>query len=232
MTPAKILIIYPSRGRPVKFFEGLDSIYQNLHDTDNFHISCTLDEDDPSMNNKEVENRILSLKNTSIEWGLSDSKIHAINRGMPDEEGDIYYDWDIVVVFSDDMRVCLYGFDQIIRNEMSFGFPDGDGYLHFWEKDSKEAVNVMSIMDKKYYNRFGWIYHPEYQSLWVDNEQTETAKLLGRYKFFDCEIIKHLNPAYNYPGTEKDSMFLRQQEIGWTADQETYLRRKANNFDL
>jgi len=221
----KILFKLPSRNRPDRFFKALDSIINNLQDTDNYHVSCTLDSDDESMNNSDVIDRIRTRKNVSIEWGLSDSKIHAVNRDIPNVE------WDIIVIDSDDIYFNIYGFDQMIRHEMQSNFPDGDGYLHFRESDSKEHLNVMTVCDKRYYDRFGYIYHPSYISLWADNEQTEVAKILGKYRYIPYEIMLHRNPAYSYSDCPKDEMFNQQQSF-WGVDEANFYKRKALNFDL
>lgn len=219
-----ILFKLPSRGRPERFFRAIDSIVNNLATPYAYHISCTLDTDDEKMNGQDVVLKIQDYKNISIQWGVSKSKIDAVNRDMPD------IDWGILVVCSDDIFFNIYGFDEMIRSEMLQHFPNGDGYLHFCEKDSQSFLNVMTVCDKRYYNRFGYVYHPEYNSLFCDNEQTEVAKQLGRYIYVPYQIMEHLNPAYGY--MERDEMFDRQQQEGWTIDQETYNRRKAKNFDL
>lgn len=221
---SKILFKLPSRGRPERFFKALDSIVHNVKDLENFIVSCTLDSDDEAMNNDIVIDKIKSYPNTIIEWGTSISKIDAINRSMPKE------DWDYLVVGSDDIYFHTFGFDEMIRQEFAQHFSDGDGYIHFKEKDSGSALCVMTCCDKKYYDRFGYIYHPEYISLFADNEQFDVAKILGRYIYVPYEIMEHKNPAYGY--IEKDEMFEKQQKIGWTKDQETYNKRKAKIFDL
>lgn len=223
--PLKILFKLPSRGRPERFFKALNSIINNLHDKENYLISCTLDEDDLAMCNAEVVDKIHAIPNVEIGWGLSDSKIHAINRSMPE------YDWDIVVIGSDDIYFNLFGFDKIIRMEMENNFPDGDGYLHFREKDTFDILNVMTVIDKKYYDRFGYIYHPTYKSLWCDNEQTEVAKRLKRYAFIPYEIMLHRNSAYGYTDCPRDEMFDRQQK-DWQSDEANFMSRKEKNFDL
>lgn len=221
-----ILFKLPSRGRPERFFRALDSIVNNLAAPYAYHISCTLDVDDPTMNNAEVITKIAHYENISIGYGMSKSKVHAINRGM------IYQKWDILVNFSDDMVFTVYGFDEMIRLEMQQNFPDTDGYLHFPEKDSMAALCVLTICGKKYYDRFGYIYHPDYKSLFCDNEQMEVAKKLGKYVYIPYIIFEHRNPAYSHYSEQRDEMFNQQQEIGWTVDQETFNKRKAINFGL
>lgn len=224
MSKPVILFKYPSRGRLNRFFKGLDSIVDNMADQDSYKVLATLDKDDVVMNQPEVIERINGYKNVIIDWGLSTSKINAINRGMP-ETG-----WDIVVVASDDIFFNFYGFDEIIRNEMCQNFPDGDGYLHFNEKDSGVHLNVMTVIDKKYYDRFGYIYHPEYISLFCDNHQFDVAKILNKYVYIPYSIMEHLNPAYGY--MDRDEMFDEHQKIGWDVDMKKYEEMKNRNYDL
>lgn len=222
----KILIKYPSRSRRGRFLNGLDSILENIHDQENFQILVTADFDDTDM--RDLPQYVTEHPNIRVQYGTSESKIHAVNRDMEFADDD----WDIVVVTSDDIYFTFYGFDELIRSEMANNFPQGDGYLHFREKDSGEVLNIMTVCDKTYYNRFGYIYHPDYKSLWADNEQMEVAKMLGRYAYIPTTIIVHKNPAYTEYGMERDEMFNHQQEIGWTVDQQTYFNRKNKNFDL
>ena len=221
-----ILIKLPSRGRATKFFKALDSIHNNIRDLDNFSVSCTLDVDDPIMAVDDVIKRIEGYRNTTIAWGKSDSKVHAINRSVP------VSGWDVLVISSDDIYFSVFGFDEIIRAELAQHFPDGDAYLHFKEKDSGAALNVMTVIDRKYYDRFNFVYNPEYLSLFCDDEQMGVAKILGRYIYIDYSIMEHRNPAYNEYNEVKDALFIYQQELGWSVDKDTFERRKLLNFDL
>lgn len=218
----RILFKYPSRGRPSRFFDGLDSIYNNIADKNNFHVACTLDVDDLAMNNEEIGNRIRAYGNISIQWGLSENKVHAINRDMPE------YDWDILILMSDDMRVTFYGFDEAVRNCFSDGL---DWHIHLPDQDEKEKLPVLYIAGKDFFNRFGWIYNPVYLSLFPDTELMHVAKHLGRYKFVNWPgMFEHLLPAYGH--LPEDRQWREQQDIGWTVDHKTFLERQANNFYL
>lgn len=220
----KILFKYPSRGRESRFFDSLDTIYNNIVDQDNFHVAVTLDTDDEVMCRDEIKGRLANYKNLSVAWGLSESKVDAINRSFPS------YDFDIIICWSDDMIWTFYGFDDVIRQHIMEHVPDGDGLIHFPEPDAKDALNTLYIATRKYYDRFGWIYHPSYKSLWCDNETMLTAKALGRYHFFNFNwLFIHKNPAYGH--LPRDPMFDMQQAL-WGEDEANFHARKARNFDL
>jgi hypothetical protein len=220
----KILFKFPSRSRPKRFFETLDNLHQMIADKNNFHVICTLDLDDTTMNNNEVKEKINTYKNVSYSWGKSMSKIHAFNRDMEDITG-----WDICVAISDDMRFTAYGFDNLIREGFQNQAPDLDALLHYPDNDAKQAVPVLYIAGRKYFQRDLFIYNPIYWSLFCDNESADVAKLRGKYHYMGVQILNHLNPAYGH--LPRDEQFNRQQDM-WGHDEKIYHIRKANNFGL
>lgn len=226
--PIKILFKYPSRGRPKKFFRGLDSIYNNLADRVNFHVSCTLDYDDAKMfDDIDVGYGLLPYDNLSVNWGYSKSKIHAINRDMPDLS-----DYSIIICMSDDMLFTMYGFDEDIRINMQNVFPGFDGLLNYKDKDTNGTLATLYVAGINWYKRRGHIYHPSYISLWADNEEQDCAVLASKYQFIDTLIYWHANPAY-YPDQGRDQQFNTQQsEEVWTHDEANYNKRKLLNFKI
>ena len=225
--PFKILFKYPSRERPDRFFQGMESIYQNLADLDNFYVLVTADLNDPSMYNEEVKQRINTYKNAFVIYGNSKSKIHAINRDL-DVKGE-WSDFDILICMSDDMKFNLYGFDDCIRVDMNCHFPDFDGLLHYPDQDAKEWLATMYIAGRKFFERFGHIYNPGFKSLWCDNLLMDISKLLGKYKYCVYQINLHLNPAYGH--LPRDPMF-NEQQGHWGEDEALYNQIKARGYDL
>lgn len=226
--PLKILFKYPCRGRYDLFFESIDSLNNNIRDRNNYHISLTLDTDDEILNQPKVIERINTYENVSIGWGLSESKIHSVNRSMPD------YDFDILICWSNDMVATFWSFDDVIRAESSQWLEvyDYDLLLHFPEPDTMDALNVLYMATKKFYDRFGYIYHPSYKSLWCDNETMSVAKMLNRYHYFGTTgLYEHRNPAYNIHGMPKDDLFIYQQSL-WGVDEANYHERAKIKFGL
>lgn len=214
-----LLIKFPTRSRPSKFFEVLDLYYKMITNIDKtmFVISC--DTDDASMNNQQVIGKLNSYKNLSYKFGNNKSKIQAVNADMP-ESG-----WDIVLLASDDMIPQIQGYDEIIRESMTNIYPDTDGVLWFFDGYRRD-LNTLSIMGKKYYDRFGYIYHPAYFSLWCDNEFQEVAASLNKQTFVDKLIIKHCHPGWGYGG--HDPLFHRNNTL--ERDMVIFKDRKSKNF--
>jgi len=226
--PLKILFKFPTRGRPEYFIKTMENIYSNIAYGDDYLIWVTADSDDASMNNENIRSKYpYDFPNSIVSFGRSTSKVDAINRDMG--LASQRFDWDILIVVSDDMEFTFYGFDKIIRDQFSDG--DLDKLIHLPDSDAKDALATMYIAGRTFYDRFGFIYNPCYHSLFCDNEIQEIAKQLGCYRYVDIPgIIFHHNPAYGH--REKDQMFIEQQEIGWDKDHKTFLERQSKNFYL
>ena len=194
----------------------MNSIIDNCI-SENYQILVSVDELDESMFGMEEKYK----NNSKVVFckGVNNNKIFAINRDV-----NLFTDWDILVNMSDDMVFTQNGFDDIIRAE----FDNLEQCLHFPDGNTT-AIITMSILGRKFYDRFGYVYHPDYVSLFCDNETTEVAKILGCYKFINKNIFSHLHPAWAKAASDEQ---YRHTESFWGVDEATYNRRKANNFDL
>jgi hypothetical protein len=221
----RILYNFASRSRPNKFFACLDNIH-SLARHDNFVIIATLDVDDPTMNTPEVRYRISEYKKVVPYWGFSKSKIDAINKNVC-----FALEWDILINTSDDFVFLKEGFDKTIIDDFWEGFRSTDGFLHYPDGAVNEKLATMSIIGRPYYDRFGYIYHPDYVSVYCDKEAQEVAKRLCRYKYINNQLFEHRHPVWRK--TEWDDQYRKTEDpVIYAKDAETYRNRKANNFDL
>lgn len=225
MSKAAIIIFkYTSFGRVERFFEGLDSIYSNLEDTENFFVQCTFDFVDKESFNEQVISRLNQYKNISYYFGVSENKIDAINKNL-----DKLPMFDIIVNMSNDMVFTQHGFDNTIRDAMQSNFPDTDGVTHFPDTITGDRLITLSVFGKKYFDRFGYIYFKEYTSLYCDNEFGDVAKQLGKYVFIDKLIYIHKHPAFNLAPNDEQ---YKHTESFYGSDGEVYKKRKSINFGL
>lgn len=217
----KIVYKYTSRSRPNNFLRGLKSIIDNSVD-DNYEIICSFDLDDETMNNEWLKLVLINFEKVKCFFGESKSKIDAINRDL-DKLPD---DWNILVNMSDDMIFFKYGFDNIIRD----AFDREDLFVHFHD-GCQNRLATMSIIDRKHFDRFGFIYHPDFKSVFVDNFHQDYAIKHGCYKYMgdDVRIIDHLHPLHK-KGIPMDKQYLFTESF-YPVDQATYLRLKRE-FNL
>ncbi len=222
MNPYKILIKFPTRERPEKFFATLDTYIDFLEDKENYKIVVSCDTSDPSMNNPNVISRLETYKNLEFSFNDNRNKIEAINKNMKDQE------FDILLLASDDMIPQERNYDTIIRSLMEKYFEDTDGVLWFADGYQNNKLNTLVICGKKYYDRFGYIYHPAYKSLWCDNEFTIIANSLGKQVYIPLVIIKHEHVFWK--GEKWDALQMKNQEFD-SEDKKTFVERLQNNFN-
>jgi hypothetical protein len=186
----------------------------------NYTIGLTIDDDDSTTLNSRQFADLLQSDQIKVNHGRSNSKVHAINRGMAGWDGEI------VVNMSDDMRFIKQGYDADIIEAFQ---DDRDQFIHFPDGHINKALPTMSIMGRSYYERFNCIYHPDYLSLWCDNEAMDVAQQLGRYKYIDLQIFSHEHPAWT--GEPADALLMHTESF-FEIDQETYQRRSKLGFPI
>lgn len=215
----KFLFKYPTLRRPEWFRRTLDKYYSMLSGHHDYGFLITLNEDDETMNNSSMRSFMDAYSHQRYKFGNHKNKIAAINADMKGE------DFDILFLISDDMQPIVPGFDGVIADLMKEHFPNLDGALHFNDGFEGAEDNItLSIMGKKLYDRFGYIYHPDYTSFFCDNEFTEEVKRMGKVKYFPEVIVKH-----DYKGGGTDATYKRNSRLG-RPDKNTYARRKNLGF--
>ncbi|MBK22648.1 MAG: hypothetical protein CME70_01475 [Halobacteriovorax sp.] len=223
MREPKLLIKFPTRGRPKQFFYVLTLYYQFMKGKNyEFVISCDLD--DPTMNNDIVRSHFKNFKNLTVSYSNNKNKVEAINADLRNKK------FDILLLASDDMVPEIHGYDNIIRNCMAKHYHDTDGVLWFYD-GHRSDLNTLCILGKKYYDRFGYIYNPEYKTWFCDNEFTQVAHMLKKHMFFKETIIRHMHP--DFIKQSHDETFDRnntQEEI--SHDEKLFLARQEANFGV
>lgn len=222
----KILYNFASRSRPEKLIACLENITQ-LSRYPKFQIIVTADIDDETMTSPSIRDKVMSFPNTKIFYGTSTGKIDAINKNVSLADPD----WSILVNMSDDFVFINDGFDLGIIKDMEEHFKNTDGFLHYPDgSPAKDLLCTMSIIGRMYYERFGYIYHPEYESVYADNEATVVAKNLGKYIFINRQFFCHLHPAWGLAVV--DDLYKRNEDkIIYSKDHKTFIKRQRLNFN-
>jgi hypothetical protein len=217
-----LLIKFPSRSRPSKLLYAYEKYISLAKNPEKIKTIISLDSDDSTINQELLEKLQKIHSETQICIGESMGKIGAVNRDM-EHAGD----YNILLLASDDMIPEYPGYDDLLREKMSVHFPDTDGVLWFNDGFQKHNLNTLCILGRKYYERFGYIYHPSYKSLWCDNEFTEVAQRLNKQVYFDKVIIRHVHPIITK--TTSDLLY-QENEKYFNEDRATFLNRRLNNF--
>jgi hypothetical protein len=220
----KFLLKYATRQRPDLFCQTLRAWVKHLSGLHEIQFIISVDEDDTKMQEQrvfKVINEAMHHERVEVSFytGAKEGKIRAINRDI-----DKCKDFDILICVSDDMVPVKQGYDDRIAQDMAEHYPDFDGVLHYNDGQTNHQLMTLSVIGKKYYDRFGYIYHPAYTSLWCDNEAMVVAKQLERYKYFDDCIIEHQWKRHG------DDHIYKVSEANYQRDRAVFNQRSKEGF--
>lgn len=227
----RILLKCPTRWRPQRVIDTLSKYIRMANRLDLLGVAVSCDLDDTTMTRNIIQDEVRQTIQKAA-WGqifFSDnkSKIEACNADMV----NIKYEWDIVVLVSDDMIPQTKGYDDIIRNQMIARFPDTRGILWFNDGIQEDKLNTLCVFGRKFYEQQGFIYHPAYKSLFCDTEFTDLCRT--EYKdicaYIPYCIIRHEHPGTGFP-QKMDVLYAANQKF-WYDDMYTYISRKRYDYD-
>lgn len=223
----RILLKCPTRSRPQKVLNTLSSYVRLANHPELLGVAVSCDTDDSTMKNaSELETILRRCAWNRIFYSNNHSKIDACNANM----NEIDWAWDIVVLVSDDMIPQIRGYDDVIRNHMFARFPDTNGILWFNDGAQAEKLNTLCIYGRKFYDSQGFLYSPEYKSLFCDTEFTDQCR--NEYKAI-CHYIPYCIIRHEHPGSgygKVDTLYTTNQRY-WNDDMYTYISRKKYDYD-
>lgn len=206
----KFSIIHASYGRPDMAGETSRSWARSCSNIYDYEYFISVDKSDAKLSEylaKGERGVIINKTNTSVA---------AINNAAKKCTGDI------IIVISDD-------FEPIENWDLEILKIGGD--KKDWILKTQDGIQnwiiTLPIMDRAYYNRFGYIYNPEYKHMFCDTEITCVADLTGR-KIESNLVFKHNH--YSVAGGRDKTA--EKADATWNQGEEVFLRRMKNNFDL
>lgn len=205
-----ISILHPSRSRPDQSYRTLSDWWRKAGSSD-FETIISIDVDDP--HKQEYKN----LYPTTYIENRNRSAVDAINNAAKMAKGDI------MIVVSDDTECpdnWLPSLLNCIKRRTDFIMKTQDG-IQPW-------IITMPVLDREYYNRFGYIYHPEYRHMFCDTELTCVADITGR-KIEGRITFPHRH--YSVTKQTPDNVAQRNDRT-WAQGERLFLERYARNFDL
>jgi hypothetical protein len=225
----KLSIIHPSRQRPDIAKQVYDNWMGKAANPDGIEYILSVDVTDPQRADYSYlflgavqifspSNMIFADDNLTFCLGHNSSAIEAINNGAKQASGDLF------IVVSDDFD-CPKNWDvdllKYLKGKSDFVVKTYDG-LQPW-------IMTLPIMDRVYYERFGYIYYPGYNHMFCDTEMSHVADLL------DKAIIVPMTFQHNHytqPGGLKRDAITTKNDRTWAQGEKLYLERLYRNFDI
>jgi len=203
----KISLLHPTRSRPEKSVQTIDTWLDRTSSTAEIQLIVSVDEDDPTL---ELYKQAYNEENTLL-INKNRSCVDAINRAAEKSDGDI------LIVVSDDTD-CKVDWDVNLLVEV-----DGKSdYLLKTNDGIQDYIVTQTIMDRKYYERDGFIYHPEFVHQFADTYLTCLANIRGRLVFSYLDF-PHRHYSHSAGRESADSLHKRNNET-WQDGEKTFVR--------
>lgn len=215
----RISIIHPSRNRPEQAYNTAINWLNKAYYKANIQYILSLDEDEPLLKeyDKFFMNNMPGLVDTLGCVHKNKSAIEAINNACPHVNGDL------LIVISDDFD-CPLNWDRLLLEALE-GKSD---FLVKTQDGLQKTLITLPIMDREYYERFGYIYHPDYLHMHCDEEMTIVGHMLGRVITLD--LLFHHN-HYTTGKMAMDAINVKNNST-WGHGQATLDRRAKDNFGI
>jgi len=215
-----ISLIHPSRGRCHQSWKCMNLWTESCSPHNDVEYIMSLDSDDVG-NYLDLTESAIGKVNFRVVVGDNTNVVQALNRGAKVATGDI------LIYVSDDFE-CPINWDIVIQQAVK---GNDDWVLHVDDGIQKNTATI-SILSRKYYERFNRIYHPGYISMWVDPDFTEEAKALGKLINRTQDILfKHNH--YTVGGIPFDATYAKENSgKAWEHGEKLFYERQANNFGV
>jgi len=218
----KISIIHPTRGRKeqalktmAKWLFNADSPYEI-----EYIFSTDIDDTDKWCSQIAIMPKFIYSSETKYIPVLrknNRSAIEAIDKAVQICTGDLF------IVISDDFD-CPEHWDTLLLNELK----DKQDFLLKTDDGLQPTLVTLPILDRVYYNRFGYVYHPDYKHLFSDQEMTAVALMIGKYIKSDL-VFPHNH--YSTGKFQKDEISVRN-DLTWRQGETLFNERLKTNFGI
>lgn len=212
----KFTIIHPTR-RCGQAYNTFRNWTEKAADLNNFTYVMSVDYDDPYISYYSAF-KYSPAVDFFICTNQNNSAIEAINYAAQH-----HFKNDVLIVVSDDSD-CPEHWDLLLLKEL-------EGKTDFCAKTNdglQPTLITMPIMDRIYYDRYGYVYHPDYLHMHCDEELTCVALMTGKYIKLP---ITFLHNHYTTGRTQKDALNDKNNST-WGQGQRTLDRHAENNFGI
>lgn len=145
------------------------------------------------------------------------SSVQAINAAAEQATGDI------LIVVSDDFECPENWDEQIVK-----AAPAHKNWVMKTQDGTQGWIITLPIMDRFYYEEFGYIYYPQYEHMFSDTDLTSVADMTGRKV---TASINFIHNHYTVSKVRKDSTSLKA-DATWSQGEALYLKRYREDFGL
>jgi glycosyltransferase involved in cell wall biosynthesis len=211
----RISLLHPSRGRPNLAKEAHGEWISKASGKHEIEYILSIDSNDDSV---RTYNDLFGTKEIQILVNPNRSIVDAVNAAAKASDGEI------LIVVSDDFG-CPLDWDKLVVG--AFG-NNKDAVLHVHDCLYGQLV-TLPILTRTYYERLGYIYYPEYFSMFCDTELTYHARQEG--KLIDALHLRFEHRHYTTGKTAVDETYLRENSnYAWAVGEKIFKERLEKGF--
>jgi hypothetical protein len=211
-----ITIIHASRGRPEQAYYTSREWITSAAKPGRIQYVLCIDRSDQQR--ERYEELFMYTRGIDMVCLDNTSAIQAFNRGAKHSSGNL------LIALSDDFNTPPFHWDEALLSQLN----RQEDYVVKTSDTLQPWIITLPIMDRKYYERFGYIYYPEYKHMFCDTELTHVGDLLNR------KITLPITFPHNHYATgrtQRDAINIKN-DATWNQGEALYLSRMEKDFGL
>lgn len=215
----KFSLIHPSRERAERCYNVIKDYRNNFSKKNDLEIVISLDLDDVQAGKYHDLHK--NHSDTKIVIHPNKNYVEALNNAAKFATGDI------LIASADDFHFPQ-NWDIGLQNVVPFNRKE---YVIWIDDGIQPRIMTLPILSMEYYQRFGYIYYPEYISMYADNDFTEVAKKLNVVVMARHLLFRHMH--YSLGHMPEDATARKQNApASYAHGEKIFNRRITENFGL
>ena len=211
----KISLIYPSRGRAAKSFITHADWISKAHGAD-IETIVAVDHTDPT------RDQYIAMYAGMCYVGHHDNVVAAANAAASRATGDI------LLYLSDDFK-APDNWPALLIEQFQGKSEPMLLKVHDDLQNFGACVLTIPIVNRSFYDKLKYFFHPGYKSMFCDEDLYWTAKKLNALKLAPQLVFPHEHVCN---GKAPDDETYRRSSANWNQGQEFFKQRKAAGFPI
>ena len=208
-------LIHPSLGRPEQALACFNTWRGFAHVEEIQHL-LSLNASDTTI---DSYTSLFTNDDTAIIVSPATNMVAASNVAAQKADGDV------LILISDDMYPPLnwdIKIERFLRSPHPVVLQVHDGI--------RDDIMTLPIMNRAAYDQLGYLYHPDYLSMFADNDLAETAKAHGWY--VKCDVQFEHRHFTNGKASMDETYRKENSKVKWDHGQRVFERRKRDGFPI
>jgi len=213
-----ISLIHPSLGRPVQARQCYDHWMQTASGHHDYEWIVSLSQKDATL---EQYYQTFTKADAVLVTNNSTNMVEATNEVAKLCAGQL------IILVSDDMWSCENWDSKILHK---FEMINGPGILQVNDGITTKKLTI-PIMNREAYTKLGYVYHPDYISMFADDDLRKTALQHGMYYNGTDIMIEHRH-FMNGKATFDKTYASENSKYAWRKGEQIFFQRAKDNFPL